>query len=181
MDNGASSYRRFLDGDESALTQILSQYRPGLQNYIYSIVKDYAAAEDLTEDTFVKLLIKKPKDRGEASFKTWLYTIGRNLSIDYLRKNPVGKYVPLDEIYDISGEIIPSDSQEDTQRIIRDAMESINPAYKNILILFYFEDFSIEEISKIIKKPKKSTSVVLHRARQSMKKQLEKEHFTYEN
>ena len=58
MDNGASSYRRFLDGDETALTEIVSQYRPGLQNYIYSVVNDYAAAEDLTEDTFVKLLLK---------------------------------------------------------------------------------------------------------------------------
>ena len=181
MDNGASSYRRFLSGDESALTEIVSQYRPGLQNYINSIVNNFDVAEDLTEDTFVKLLVKKPKDKGEASFKTWLYTIGRNLAIDYLRKNPKGRYVPLDEIYDISGEIMGFDSCVEEQSEIRNTLESINGNYKNILILFYFEDFSIEEISKIIKKPKRSTSVLLHRAKKALKNQLEKEHFTYEN
>lgn len=184
MDNGASSYRRFLSGDESALTEIVSQYRPGLQNYINSIVNNFDVAEDLTEDTFVKLLVKKPKDKGEASFKTWLYTIGRNLAIDYLRKNPKGRYVPLDEIYDIADDMEKCISEslcEDDQFAIRYALESINPDYKNIIILFYFEDFSIEEISKIIKKPKRSTSVLLHRAKKALKNQLEKEHFTYEN
>lgn len=184
MDNGASSYHRFLNGDESALTEIVSQYRPGLQSYIYSIVNDYSVAEDLTEDTFVKILLKKPKNKGTATFKTWLYTIGRNLAIDYMRKNPKGRYVPLDEIYDIEGEcqkFADMDYNEDVQRVISNALENINPDYKNIIILFYFEDFSIEEISKIIKKPKKGTSVILHRARKAMKKQLEKERFTYEN
>ena len=181
MDNGASSYRRFLSGDESALTEIVSQYRPGLQNYINSIVNNFDVAEDLTEDAFVKLLVKKPKDKGEASFKTWLYTIGRNLAIDYLRKNPKGRYVPLDEIYDISGDIMGFDSCVEEQSEIRNALESINGNYKNILILFYFEDFTIEEISKIIKKPKRSTSVLLHRAKKALKNQLEKELFTYEN
>lgn len=180
MDNGASSYSRFLQGDESALTEIVSQYRPGLQNYIYSVVGNYAVAEDLTEDTFVKLLLKKPKNKGGATFKTWLYTIGRNLAIDYLRKNPTERYVPLDEIYDIAGDG-EKETPEDALRAIRDAMENINSDYKNILVLFYFEDFTIEEISKIIKKSKKNTSVLLHRARKAMKKQLEKERFTYEN
>lgn len=181
MDNGASSYHRFLNGDESALTEIVSQYRPGLQNYIYSIVNDYSMAEDLTEDTFVKILLKKPKDKGTASFKTWLYTIGRNLAIDYLRKNPASRYVPLDEIYDLSCEDDSAEAYEDAQTEICNALEKINPDYKNILILFYFENFSIEEISKIIRKPKRSTSVLLHRARKAIKKQLEKERFNYEN
>ncbi len=181
MDNGASSYHRFLEGDESALTEIVSEYRPGLQNYINSIVNNHSVAEDLTEDTFVRLLIKKPKNKGTASFKTWLYTIGRNLSIDYVRKNPKGRYVPLDEIYDISGDIMGFDSCVEEQSQIRNALESINLDYKNIIILFYFEDFTIEEISKIIKKPKRSTSVLLHRAKKALKNQLEKEQFTYEN
>ena len=184
MDNGASSYRRFLDGDETALTEIVSQYRPGLQNYIYSVVNDYAAAEDLTEDTFVKLLLKRPKNKGSATFKTWLYTIGRNLAIDYLRKNSKARYVPLDEIYDLEGEyqkIAETDYNEDVKIAISEALENINPDYKNIIILFYFENFTIEEISKIIKKSKRSTSVILHRARKAIKKQLEREYFNYEN
>lgn len=49
MDNGASSYHRFLNGDESALEEIVSQYRSGLQNFINSIVNNFSVAEDLTE------------------------------------------------------------------------------------------------------------------------------------
>ncbi len=183
MDNGAGSYRRFLAGDEDALVEIVSQYRPGLQNYIHSIVNNIAVAEDLTEDTFVKLLTKKPKDNGSASFKTWLYAIGRNLALDWLRKNPQGKYVSIDEIRHLESnerEMAEAYYRNEEQKAVRDALNHINPAYRNVLILFYFEDFDIAAIAKILKKTKKSTSVLLHRARNALKNQLQKENFDYE-
>ena len=87
MDNGASSYRRFRDnGDESGLIEIIRDYKDGLILYLSSIVGDLNTAEDIAEDTFVVLGTKKPKDKGKSSFKTWLYTIGRNAAIDYMRK-----------------------------------------------------------------------------------------------
>ena len=184
MDNGAGSYHRFLKGDESALEEIVSQYRPGLQNYIYSIVNNFSVAEDLTEETFVKLLLKKPRNKGTASFKTWLYTIGRNIAIDWIRKNPQGREVSIDEIRNIKLEekqLIQLYIKDEEKRAVHEILESINPVYKNVLTLFYFEDFSIEEISKILKKSKKSTSVLLHRAKKSLKAKLEKEDFIYEN
>lgn len=184
MDNGAGSYHRFLEGDESALEEIVSQYRPGLQNYINSIVNNFSVAEDLTEETFVKLLLKKPKNKGTASFKTWLYTIGRNTAIDWVRKNPQGREVPIDEIFNIEIEeeqFLQLYIKDEEKRSVHEALESINPDYKTVLTLFYFEDFSIEEISKILKKSKKSTSVLLHRAKKSLKAKLEKEDFIYEN
>ena len=67
-----------------------------LMLYINSQVKDMSLAEELTLDTFTKLTVKRPRFRGEGSFKTWLYTIGRNLAIDTLRKRK--NYVPLDEV-----------------------------------------------------------------------------------
>ena len=184
MDNGASSYHRFLEGDENALEEIVSQYRPGLQNYINSIVNNFSVAEDLTEETFVKLLIKKPRNKKVASFKTWLYTIGRNVAIDWMRKNPQGRNIPIDEIFNLEieeAQFIQSYIKDEEKRFVHDALDSINPDYKNVLILFYFEDFGIEEISKILKKTKKNTSVLLHRAKKALKAQLEKEDFIYEN
>ena len=92
MDNGASSYRRFRDnGDQNALVEIIRDYKDGLILYLTSIVGNVQTAEELAEDTFVLIGTKKPKDKGKSSFKTWLYTIGRNVAIDYLRKH--SKYI----------------------------------------------------------------------------------------
>ncbi len=98
MDNGASSYRRFRDeGDENGLAEIIKNYKDGLILYLNSFVGNIQVAEELAEDTFVLLGTKKPKDKGKGSFKTWLYTIGRNIAIDYLRKNSKRKEISFDE------------------------------------------------------------------------------------
>ena len=83
MDNGASSYRRFLAGDETGIVEIIRLYRDGLILYINSFTQNTAEAEDIAEDVFLKLIMKKPKYNGKASFKTWLYTIAGNLARDY--------------------------------------------------------------------------------------------------
>ena len=54
--------------------------------YLNTFVGDLHVAEELCEETFVKIVIKKPHYNGKASFKTWLYTIGGNVARDYLRK-----------------------------------------------------------------------------------------------
>ena len=87
MDNGASSYRRFRDnGDVHGLDEIIIEYSDGLIFYLTSIVGKMQTAEELAEDTFVLLGTKKPKYNGKSSFKTWLYAIGRNIAVDYIRK-----------------------------------------------------------------------------------------------
>ena len=60
MDNGASSYRRFLEGDSNGIVEIIRDYKDGLILYLNGIVQNLYVAEDLTEDTFVKLVVKKP-------------------------------------------------------------------------------------------------------------------------
>ena len=58
-----------------------------IMNHINSYVNDIYLAEDLMQETFFKIAVKKPKLKYKSSFKTWLYTIGRNIAIDYLRKH----------------------------------------------------------------------------------------------
>ena len=86
-DNGASSYRRFLDGDDEGLTLIIKDYKDGLILYLNGYVSNIYVAEEIMEETFFKLAVKKPKFNEKSSFKTWLYTIGRNVAIDYIRHN----------------------------------------------------------------------------------------------
>ena len=82
MDNGASSYRRFLDGDDNGITEIVENYKDGLILYLNGYVNNIFIAEELTEDTFFRLVIKKPKYSGKSTFKSWLYAIGRNVAVD---------------------------------------------------------------------------------------------------
>ena len=69
MDNGAINYRRFLEGDNNALVDIIADYREGLILFINSFVNDFCTAEELAEDTFVKICSDKPKFSGNALLK----------------------------------------------------------------------------------------------------------------
>ena len=97
MDNGASSYRRYLDGNDNGIAEIVAAYKDGLILYLNGYVENIHTAEELTEDTFFRLVAKKPWFSGRCSFKTWLYTIGRNVAIDSLRRGAKRKTVSLDE------------------------------------------------------------------------------------
>ena len=184
MDNGASSYRRFRDqGDESGLVEIIRQYRDGLIYYIFSIVGDIHAAEELCEDVFVLLGTKKPKDKGIGSFKTWLYTIGRNRALNYLKKHKEHTDISLDDLSEFSDERYSPERTVliEQQRIsLHDAMNRLKPEYRQILWLYYFEGFSLKEAAAILNKSVHSTETLIYRARQSLKSQLEMEDFQYE-
>ena len=183
MDNGASSYRRFLDGDNNGLTEIVRDYKDGLILYINSFVGNIYVAEELMEDTFFKLITKKPKFSEKYSFKTWLYTIGRNVAIDYLRKNSKNLEVPLEDVegflqeeYDLESLYIKKEQGIELRR----AMKKINPEYAQVLWLSYFEGLSNEEISVVMKKNVRQIINLTYRAKGALKSELEKEGFVYE-
>ena len=179
MGNGASSYRRFLDGDESGLVEIIRDYKDGLILYLNGFVSNLHTAEELAEDTFVKLGVKKPRDSKRCSFKTWLYTIGRNVAIDYLRKN---RKVVTEELSEfIGGESLESEYIREEQKIIvHRAMLKLKPEYRQVLWLIYFEGMKTKDASIIMKKSVHNIEVLVYRARQALKSELEKEGFIYE-
>lgn len=184
MENGASSYRRFRDtGDEGALTEIIRQYRDGLIFYLFSFVGDLHTAEELAEDTFVRLYFKKPRDKAEASFKTWLYTIGRNLAINHLRKAARHPEITCEELPEIGEEFSALEQsyfKQEQKIALHKAMQKLKPEYRQILWLIYFEGFSHKEAAKIMKKSVHNIEVLVSRARKSLKSQLEMEGFIYE-
>ena len=87
MDQGENSYRLFLQGDDDGLVQIIRDYKDGLILYLNGYVQNLTTAEDLAEETFLKLALRKPRFLANSSFRTWLYAIGRNLALDYRRHN----------------------------------------------------------------------------------------------
>jgi RNA polymerase sigma-70 factor (ECF subfamily) len=184
MDNGASSYRRFLAGDETGIVEIIRLYRDGLILYINSFTQNTAEAEDIAEDVFLKLIMKKPKYNGKASFKTWLYTIAGNLARDYWRKNSRHGKVPLESLSEFSDDEIELERMylKDEQKIqLHRSIKKLSSEYQQILWLVYFEGMSNKEASKIVGKSVHTTGNLVYKARKALKIQLERDGFIYEN
>lgn len=183
MDNGASSYLRFLDGNDDGIVEIIKDYKDGLMLYLNTYVQNIHIAEDLMEDTFVRIVVKKPHFSGKSSFKTWLYAIGRNIAVDYVRKHANISEIGSEDVAAVLSdeEDVTNQYLRDEQRIIvHEALKKINEEYRRVLYLIYFENFNIKEAASIIKKSYKQTENLVYRAKQSLKKQLEKEGFVYE-
>ena len=183
MDNGASSYRRFLAGDDNAFAEIIREYRDGLILYINSFVSNITEAEDLAEDAFIKLVTKRPRYNGKASFRTWLYTIGGNLARDYLRKAARRGILPIEDYEmtpdELELEILVINNERDIA--LHRSMGKLKPEYRQILWLVYFEGMSMKDASAVIGIKTHAAENLTYKARQALKAQLEKDGFVYEN
>ena len=184
MDNGASSYRRFLEGDDDGIVEIIKDHKDGLMLYLNSFVQNIHLAEDLTEDTFVKLIARKPRFSGKSTFKTWLYSIGRNVALDFLRKNAKLPTVSAEEAMtliadeaDVARQYLCSERKLQVHK----ALKQLNDEYRQVLVLVYFEDFQNDQVASIMGKSKKQIENLVYRAKLSLKSELEKEGFVYED
>ena len=183
MDYGTENYRRYLAGDNDGLAEIIRDYKDGLILYLNCFVNNIYLAEDLTEDTFVRLGTKKPKNKEKGSFKTWLYTIGRNIAIDYLRKKSSVPAMSLDNLPELQSDeesLEQSYIKEERKITVHRALNQLKPEYRQVLWLIYFEETSHKEAAMIMKKSVHSIDTLVYRARQSLKMHLEKEGFVYE-
>jgi RNA polymerase sigma-70 factor (ECF subfamily) len=182
MNNGESSYRRFLAGEKDAIVEIVSEYSHGLVLFLNGITRSTYLSEEIAEDTFCRLLIEKPEYVGKSSFKTWLYTIARNMALRTLKHR--SRYVnsSVEEIHELSNEEdIEKDYLKSEQKIqLHRALGKINTEYSQVLYLTYFEGFSNTETAKIMKKSNKQIENLIYRAKAALKKELEREGFVYE-
>lgn len=182
-ERGSELYRRFRDeGDEDALASLIVEYRDGVIYFVNSIVSDLSAAEELAEDVFVLLGTKKPRDKGKASFKTWLYTIARNTALNHLRsKKPT---VPVDDalgIDDPEAELEQLYLHKERRLILHRAMKNLKAEHRQALSLVYFEDMTAAQAAAVLGIKVHAAESLLSRARGALKKELEKEGYGYED
>ena len=182
MGNDADRYRRYLDGDDNGLEEIIDEHYEGLTLYLNSIVDNICVAEELMQETFVRLAVKKPRFSGKQFFKTWLYSIAKHCALDYLRKSSKMTDYPIDEAFQMSDEEnIERQYLKEEQKIeLHHAMKRLKADYSQVLYLMYFESFDTADIASIMKKSKKQVSDLLYRAKGALKSELEKEGFVYE-
>lgn len=175
-------YQDFFAGNQEALTDIIRDYRDGLLLYLNGIVQNITIAEELTEDVFVKLVMKRPRFSADSSFKTWLYAIGRNLAISYLRRQK-HIHIPLEncpELTDDEKNLERQYIQKEQKMILHNAMKALKPEYRQVLWLIYFEGFSQKETARIMGKTVHNVETLAYRARQALKVKLLEEGFEYE-
>ena len=180
MDTGAEAYKRYLAGDDEGIVTLVTLYRSGLLLYLTALVKDVTLAEELTEDTFFKLMVKKPRYRQSGSFKSWLYAIARNLARDEWHRR--GRLTALPEEQE---EVVASLEEDyltaEQSRVVRCAMTRLREDYQQALWLKTFEEFDNAEIARIMGKTRRQVEMLLYRAKQSLKTELKKEGFSDEN
>lgn len=181
MENGQVYYKRFLDGDEEALTDIVGEYKDGLILYLNTYVKNIFLAEELAEETFFRLITKKPKFHGKSRFKSFLYAIGRNVAVDYIRHNKNNFAEPACEnTYNEEDGILDNYIKSERNALLIKSMRELSVDYQTVLWLVFFEGFSNKEASIAMKKNDRQIKNLLFRAKRSLKAKLEKEGFSYE-
>ena len=181
MDNGASSYRRFLDGDKSAFDELIETYREPLIAFINGFLHNLDESEDIAEDAFMELIVHPKRYSFRSSFKTYLFTVARNKAIDRVRKEMRYSRTPIEEL-DRADEVYTEDVifRKENESLVKRAMEKINPEYAAVLRLIYFEDMTCEEAGKVLGKSKRQMANLTYRAKLSLKKSMEEEGFKYE-
>ena len=181
MDNGASSYRRFLDGDQSGFDELISAYRDSLIYFINGFLNNLDESEDVAEEAFMELIVHPHRYSFRSSFKTYLFSVARNKAVDRVRKEKKISPAQIDDMELEDLERIEKQIFKDENAVmLHKAMEKINPEYASLLRLLYFEEMTSEQAGKILKKSKRQIANLTYRAKNSLRHAMEEEVFSYE-
>jgi len=172
----------FLSGDNSAFEQLLKRYLKSVYNFLYRFVNDRSIADDLTQETFIKVWKNLRHFDRNRNFKTWLFAIAKNTAYDWLKKK---KTIPFSAFTDEEGdnklenvpedEILPDEllQKADAARELEAALKKIPDQYRIILLMRYKDDFSLQEIAEILSKPYNTIKSRHQRALSAIRKTLE--------
>jgi len=167
------------------LDQLIVRYQHRLLRYLLYLTSSRELAEDLFQEVWIRVLVRGGQFNGKARFDTWLFTIARNLVIDFRRKRTTAS---LDELFEgandddrpMSFEV--SDTQptpfenfaslENRQRIA-DALLQVDTLYREVLVLRFHEEMSLQEIATVTRAPLSTVKSRLYRGLAAVKPKLE--------
>jgi len=171
-------------GKTELFSVIIDRYQSKVFSTAFHYTHDQEEARDLTQEIFIKLYNNLQKYKGKASFSTWLYRIAVNRCIDWTRKKKPQTVSAIsdggEEELDIYDTIADSGGGPEEDLIkqenavyLRKLVESLPEIYKTVIILYYFEDFSPQEISEIMGVPKRTIDTRLFRGKNLLKLRME--------
>ena len=164
---------KVLEGDRNAFAYLVDKYKTMVYSLALRLVKDREEAEEISQDAFIKAYQSLASFKGKAKFSSWLYRIVYNTAISKLRQQPAGR-VSLDEsniadtLYIESKENYDTLSAGERKKYLEKAMDSLDGDERMFVILYYYEERDLDEISTIAGLTKTNTKVKLFRARKKM-------------
>jgi RNA polymerase sigma-70 factor (ECF subfamily) len=173
---------RFQNGDVYAFEQIVHRYKNPLINFVYHFLGDRIDAEDVVQETFLRVFRNKHLYRNIAKFSTWIYTIAGNLAKTELRRRRRRKLLSLsqmgyeDKEYELPDPFASTDRIVTTrmnEKEIHDAINALPVKFKEVVVLRDIQEFSYEEISKILKIPIGTVKSRVNRGRLRLQKKLQ--------
>ena len=172
---------RFQNGDEQAYIALVNRYKDKLINFVYRLVNDRDQAEDIIQDTMLKLYTHKHYYRNIAKFSTWIYTIAGNFAKTELRKKKTRKVTNNSQLGYEDRDYDPPSSEPSPQKLveddfintkIHDAIDNLPEHFRIVTVLRDIEKLPYEEISSIVEIPLGTVKSRINRARLQLQKDL---------
>jgi RNA polymerase sigma-70 factor (ECF subfamily) len=164
---------RFLAGDRAAFDSLFEKYQDYVYNIVFGIIGKSDEAHDVTQEVFVQVYRSLKSFRRGSRFATWLYRIAVNRAVDSARASRNWRWLPLDETLRATPD--PADSPTRTverhadQDAVHGVLQQVPVQHRDVLVLRYFQDLSVEEIAEVLGCSTTAAKVRLHRARQHFK------------
>lgn len=170
-----------IDGDNESFSLLIDRYKNRLMNFVYRFVKDYDVAEDIVQETFLRVYRKRREYKAIANFSTWIFTIAANLAKSELRRRKRWRFLSIDTNNDDDRNIELPDTGPEPDRAtvsrmieenVQDALDLLQTKYRESLILRDVEGMSYLEIAEIVGVPVGTVKSRVNRARLKMQKML---------
>ena len=186
-DSDESLMLRYRDGDVRAFELLVTRHRKALFNFILRFVRDTAQAEDVTQETFLRLVKGADAYERQAKFTTWLYTIARNLCVDAARRGKHRKAASLDapigdedgsaSLLDLvadGGAAVDRQAQSRELAVrLRQAIEALPDEQREIFLLREVADLQFNEIANVIGCPENTVKSRMRYALEKLREALE--------
>ena len=169
-------------GDEQSIETLVRQYETDVFRLALSIVGEAGDANEVTQETFIAALKSLSSYREKSSFKAWLFTIAVNTSRSHLRKRKALERLrtTLTAIFQIDSQkqALPEDLviQNETEAFIWNSLNKLDERHRMVVVLRYFHDLTISEISEILSVNEGTVHSRLHNAREKLKVALSQLH-----
>jgi len=174
METDRKLVNRFIRGDEEAFGMLMSRYEKPLYYFIYRMVGNHEDAADICQRTFVQVFLKVKGFLARSSFKTWLYRIASNQSLNHIRSAGRSRTEEFSEEY-VNDSLTRDESSGADEVLVRRMIGYLPEKQRLTLVLRVYQEMSFREIARVLGCSENSAKVNYHHAIKTLRKSNEVE------